>query len=155
MIIFIILQPGTFPYKEDLMSTNNMCLVLAVLLFIGCILAFKVNFIEHWGLWDQINTLLSFWKLDISSRLQMWYKLLYDSLWALERDRERERLHCRDKHSELKLTSSFQPCAVVQCIYARHWKYDHVKMKHLRNFDIECWLLLLLIHLQYMIYKDV
>lgn len=36
-------QPETFPYKEDLMSTNNICLVLAVLVFIGCILAFKVN----------------------------------------------------------------------------------------------------------------
>ncbi|KTF74919.1 hypothetical protein cypCar_00032508 [Cyprinus carpio] len=37
--------PGTFPYKEDLMSTNNMCLVLAVLLFVGCILAFKAYLI--------------------------------------------------------------------------------------------------------------
>lgn len=36
-------QPGTFPYKEDIMSTNNMCLVFAVLLFIGCILSFKVS----------------------------------------------------------------------------------------------------------------
>lgn len=38
-------QPGTFPYKEDIMSTNNMCLVLAVLLFIGGILCFKVNLV--------------------------------------------------------------------------------------------------------------
>lgn len=37
-------QPGTFPYKEDIMSTNNMCLVFAVLIFIGCILSFKVSF---------------------------------------------------------------------------------------------------------------
>lgn len=36
-------QPGTFPYKEDIMSTNNMCLVFAVLIFIGCILSFKVS----------------------------------------------------------------------------------------------------------------
>ncbi|CAL8373297.1 unnamed protein product [Boreogadus saida] len=33
--------PGTFPYKEDIMSTNNACLVFAVLLFVGCILSFK------------------------------------------------------------------------------------------------------------------
>lgn len=38
-----LFQPGTFPYKEDIMSTNNMCLVFAVLLFIGCILSFKVS----------------------------------------------------------------------------------------------------------------
>ncbi|KAL3983899.1 olfactory receptor [Sarotherodon galilaeus] len=37
--------PGTFPYKEDIMSTNNMCLVFAVLLFIGCILSFKAYLI--------------------------------------------------------------------------------------------------------------
>ncbi|KAI5615913.1 lysosomal-associated transmembrane protein 4B [Silurus asotus] len=37
--------PGTFPYKEDLMSTNNICLVFAVLIFIGCILAFKAYLI--------------------------------------------------------------------------------------------------------------
>ncbi|CAL1584727.1 unnamed protein product [Knipowitschia caucasica] len=37
--------PGTFPYKEDIMSTNNMCLVFAVLLFIGGILTFKAYLI--------------------------------------------------------------------------------------------------------------
>lgn len=36
-------QPGTFPYKEDIMSANNMCLVFAVLIFIGGILSFKVS----------------------------------------------------------------------------------------------------------------
>lgn len=40
-------QPGTFPYKEDIMSTNNLCLVFAVLIFIGCILSFKVSFGIH------------------------------------------------------------------------------------------------------------
>lgn len=45
-VLFLCLslsQPGTFPYKEDIMSTNNMCLVFAVLIFIGCILSFKVS----------------------------------------------------------------------------------------------------------------
>ncbi|TSK31501.1 Ribonucleoside-diphosphate reductase subunit M2 B [Bagarius yarrelli] len=37
--------PGTFPYKEELMSTNNICLVFAVLVFVGCILAFKAYLI--------------------------------------------------------------------------------------------------------------
>lgn len=37
------LQPETFPYKEDMMSANHMCLVFAVLLFIGGILSFKVT----------------------------------------------------------------------------------------------------------------
>ncbi|XP_031722525.1 lysosomal-associated transmembrane protein 4B isoform X2 [Anarrhichthys ocellatus] len=37
--------PGTFPYKEDIMSTNNMCLIFVVLLFIGCILSFKAYLI--------------------------------------------------------------------------------------------------------------
>nr|XP_015213325.1 PREDICTED: lysosomal-associated transmembrane protein 4B [Lepisosteus oculatus] len=35
--------PGNFPYKEEIMSMNAMCLVLIVLIFIGCILAFKVT----------------------------------------------------------------------------------------------------------------
>uniref|UniRef100_A0A4W4G0V4 Lysosomal-associated transmembrane protein 4B n=1 Tax=Electrophorus electricus TaxID=8005 RepID=A0A4W4G0V4_ELEEL len=33
--------PGNFPYREEVMSMNNECLVLIVLLFITCILAFK------------------------------------------------------------------------------------------------------------------
>ncbi|XP_036416579.1 lysosomal-associated transmembrane protein 4B-like isoform X2 [Colossoma macropomum] len=33
--------PGNFPYKEEIMSMSNTCLVLIVLLFITCILAFK------------------------------------------------------------------------------------------------------------------
>ncbi|KAJ3609057.1 hypothetical protein NHX12_023584, partial [Muraenolepis orangiensis] len=37
--------PGTFPYKEDIMSNNNLCLVFAVLLFVGCILSFKAYLI--------------------------------------------------------------------------------------------------------------
>lgn len=43
LLISSFIQPGTFPYKEDIMSTNNVCLVFAVLLFIGCILSFKVS----------------------------------------------------------------------------------------------------------------
>ncbi|XP_036371747.1 lysosomal-associated transmembrane protein 4B [Megalops cyprinoides] len=37
--------PGNFPYKDEIMSTNNACLVFMVLLFIGCILAFKAYLI--------------------------------------------------------------------------------------------------------------
>ncbi|KAL4617034.1 lysosomal-associated transmembrane protein 4B [Arapaima gigas] len=37
--------PGNFPYKEEIMSMNNVCLVLIVLLFIGCILVFKAYLI--------------------------------------------------------------------------------------------------------------
>ncbi|MBN3315299.1 MATN2 protein, partial [Atractosteus spatula] len=37
--------PGNFPYKEEIMSMNAMCLVLIVLIFIGCILAFKAYLI--------------------------------------------------------------------------------------------------------------
>ncbi|XP_066547291.1 lysosomal-associated transmembrane protein 4B [Amia ocellicauda] len=37
--------PGNFPYKEEIMSMNVMCLVLIVLIFIGCILAFKAYLI--------------------------------------------------------------------------------------------------------------
>uniref|UniRef100_A0A673KMC6 Lysosomal-associated transmembrane protein 4B n=1 Tax=Sinocyclocheilus rhinocerous TaxID=307959 RepID=A0A673KMC6_9TELE len=49
--------PGTFPYKEDLMSTNNMCLVLAVLLFVGCILAFKAYLIACvWNCYRYVST---------------------------------------------------------------------------------------------------
>ncbi|XP_017542806.1 lysosomal-associated transmembrane protein 4B-like isoform X1 [Pygocentrus nattereri] len=33
--------PRNFPYKEEIMSMSNTCLVLIVLLFITCILAFK------------------------------------------------------------------------------------------------------------------
>ena len=35
-------QPGNFPYRDEIMDMN-VCLVFIVLLFIGCILAFKVT----------------------------------------------------------------------------------------------------------------
>lgn len=41
-VAFSPLQPGNFPYKEEIMDMN-VCLVFIVLLFIGCILAFKVT----------------------------------------------------------------------------------------------------------------
>ncbi|KAJ8394594.1 hypothetical protein AAFF_G00043970 [Aldrovandia affinis] len=37
--------PGNFPYKEEIMSMNNSGLVFIVLLFVGCILAFKAYLI--------------------------------------------------------------------------------------------------------------
>ncbi|KPP79682.1 lysosomal-associated transmembrane protein 4B-like, partial [Scleropages formosus] len=33
--------PENFPYKEEILSVNRVCLAIIVLLFIGCILAFK------------------------------------------------------------------------------------------------------------------
>ncbi|XP_018582619.1 lysosomal-associated transmembrane protein 4B isoform X1 [Scleropages formosus] len=42
--------PGTFPYREEIMSTNNACLVFIVLLFVGSILAFKGYLI--WCVWN-------------------------------------------------------------------------------------------------------
>ncbi|KAJ8290964.1 hypothetical protein GJAV_G00019720 [Gymnothorax javanicus] len=38
-------MPGNFPYKEEITSMNNVCLVFVVLLFISCILAFKAYLI--------------------------------------------------------------------------------------------------------------
>lgn len=38
-------MPGNFPYKEEITSMNNVCLVFIVLLFISCILAFKAYLI--------------------------------------------------------------------------------------------------------------
>ncbi|XP_048881940.1 lysosomal-associated transmembrane protein 4B [Brienomyrus brachyistius] len=38
--------PGNFPYKEEFMSMNSACLMLIVLLFIGCILGFKAYLIS-------------------------------------------------------------------------------------------------------------
>lgn len=37
-------QPENFPYKEEVAALSNVCLVVIVLLFIGCILGFKVKF---------------------------------------------------------------------------------------------------------------
>lgn len=37
-------QPDNFPYKEGIAAVSNICLILIVLLFIGCILGFKVMF---------------------------------------------------------------------------------------------------------------
>ncbi|XP_061804919.2 lysosomal-associated transmembrane protein 4B-like [Nerophis lumbriciformis] len=37
--------PDNFPYKEDIAALSNVCLVLVVLLFISCILAFKAYLI--------------------------------------------------------------------------------------------------------------
>lgn len=37
------LQPENFPYKDEIAALSNVCLVLIVLLFISCILAFKVT----------------------------------------------------------------------------------------------------------------
>ncbi|KAM8847199.1 lysosomal-associated transmembrane protein 4B-like isoform 1-T1 [Synchiropus picturatus] len=39
------LQPDNFPYKEEIAALSNVCLVLLVLLFISCILAFKAYLI--------------------------------------------------------------------------------------------------------------
>ncbi|KAM9798672.1 lysosomal-associated transmembrane protein 4B-like [Neosynchiropus ocellatus] len=39
------LQPDNFPYKEEIAALSNVCLVLMVLLFISCILAFKAYLI--------------------------------------------------------------------------------------------------------------
>lgn len=36
-------QPDNFPYKEEVGALSNVCLALIVLLFIGCILGFKVT----------------------------------------------------------------------------------------------------------------
>ncbi|KAJ8288389.1 hypothetical protein COCON_G00010480 [Conger conger] len=38
--------PGYFPYKEDIISMNSVCLLFIVLLFIGCILACKAYLIS-------------------------------------------------------------------------------------------------------------
>ncbi|KAG2464833.1 MATN4 protein, partial [Polypterus senegalus] len=40
---YLVQLPSNFPYKEEIMSMNPTCLVLIVLLFIGVILAFKMN----------------------------------------------------------------------------------------------------------------
>lgn len=37
-------QPDNFPYKDEIAALSNVCLVLLVLLFISCILGFKVAF---------------------------------------------------------------------------------------------------------------
>lgn len=36
-------QPDNFPYKEEIAALSNVCLVLIVLIFISCILGFKVK----------------------------------------------------------------------------------------------------------------
>lgn len=36
-------QPDNFPYKEEIAALSNVCLVLIVLIFISCILGFKVR----------------------------------------------------------------------------------------------------------------
>ncbi|KAG7237306.1 hypothetical protein INR49_032489 [Caranx melampygus] len=38
-------KPDNFPYKEEIAALSNVCLVLMVLLFIGCILGFKAYLI--------------------------------------------------------------------------------------------------------------
>lgn len=43
-VLVIPVQPDNFPYKEEIAALSNVCLVLIVLLFIGCILGFKVMF---------------------------------------------------------------------------------------------------------------
>lgn len=37
-----LIQPDNFPYKDEIAALSNLCLVLIVLLFISCILSFKV-----------------------------------------------------------------------------------------------------------------
>ncbi|KAG9339367.1 hypothetical protein JZ751_023760 [Albula glossodonta] len=38
-------KPGNFPYKDEIMSMSNACLVFIVVLFISCILTFKAYLI--------------------------------------------------------------------------------------------------------------
>ncbi|KAI4880445.1 hypothetical protein NFI96_011279 [Prochilodus magdalenae] len=48
--------PGNFPYKEQIMSMSNACLVLIVLLFIICILAFKAYLMVCvWSCYRYVN----------------------------------------------------------------------------------------------------
>lgn len=42
---YLLQMPESFPYRDDIMNLSRVCLVLIVLLFIGCILAFKAYLI--------------------------------------------------------------------------------------------------------------
>lgn len=46
-MVFFLLQPANFPYKEEIMSVNPTCLVVIILLFISIILAFKVSILVY------------------------------------------------------------------------------------------------------------
>lgn len=43
LLFIVAVQPENFPYKEEISALSTVCLVLIVLLFIGCILGFKVT----------------------------------------------------------------------------------------------------------------